>query len=359
MNHMNHALSLAKRALGSVSPNPAVGAVVVKNGCVVGEGWTQPPGQPHAEIMALRQAAGNAVGGTLYSTLEPCNHHGKTPPCTQAILAAGIETIHVSIRDPNPGVVGGGFDLLKRSGMNATEGDCAEDVSTLMEAYLKHVTKGIPFVTAKFAISLDGKIATRCGDSKWISSEESRRYANGMRSLSDAVMVGINTVLVDDPKLTARDDRNRPLLNQPLRVIVDSRGRIPRDAQVFSNQGDLVLAVAAIQELERKALVDMMVGVEVAPADDGSVDLEEILRRLGARGITSVLVEGGAILLGSLFDHKLVDKVVAWVAPTVIGGSDAPTAVKGSGVKSMTDALRLKRVDIQNIGCDVVITGYS
>ena len=234
MSHMRRALSLAGRAVGSVSPNPAVGAVVVKDGAVVGEGWTQPPGQPHAEVMALRQAGEKSAGAALYSTLEPCHHYGRTPPCTETILAAEVAEVHAAVVDPNPLVSGKGAAHLNEAGVKTVLGEEEEEARRLMEAYFKHITTGLPFVTAKFAMSLDGKTATRTGDSKWISGEEARRYANSLRAASDAIMAGISTVLADDPRLTARDDNDNPLARQPLRIVVDSRGRTPEGARMLS-----------------------------------------------------------------------------------------------------------------------------
>ena len=358
MSHMDRALSLARRALGPASPNPSVGAVIVKGSAVVGEGWTQPPGGPHAELVALREADADAAGATLYTTLEPCNHHGRTPPCTQAIVDAGIAAVHVAVHDPNPNVEGGGLELLQRSGIDVTVGEGEDEARVVMEAYLKFVTTGVPFVTARFATSLDGKLATRTGDSRWISSEESRRYAHGMRAVSDAILAGINTVVVDDPQLTARDESGSPLDRQPLRVIVDSRGRTPGDARLLSEPGRTLVAVASVDDATRRRLIDMGVDVESAPGENGAVDLAELLRRLGRRNVTSVMVEGGGTILGSLFDRGLVDKVVAWVAPTIIGGRDAPVAVGGLGAEKIADALKLDRVEVVQMGRDVAIIGY-
>ena len=358
MSHMDRALSLAWLALGSVSPNPAVGAVVVNDGVVVGEGWTQPPGQDHAEIVALRQAGEKAVGASLYTTLAPCNHQGRTPPCTDAIVRSGVATVHAGTVDPNPAVLGKGLSRLEEAGIRTHVGEGEPDALKVTEAYRKFITTRQPFITAKFAMSLDGKIATRTGDSRWVSGEESRRYAQGMRAVSDAIMAGINTVLADDPQLTARDENERALDRQPLRVIIDSRGRMPGDARLLSEPGRTLVAVANVDDAARDRLTDMGVDVESAPGEDGSVDLAELLCRLGQRDVTSVLVEGGGILLGSLFDDGLVDKVVAWVAPTIIGGRDAPTAVGGVGAEKMADALRLERVEVIQMGLDVAIIGY-
>ena len=359
MTPMERALALARRALGSASPNPAVGAVVVKDGAIVGEGWTQPPGQPHAEVMALGQAGPRAAGATLYTTLEPCNHFGRTPPCSQAIIEAQIVEVRAAVEDPNPMVDGGGRTRLSEAGIRTHVGEGEHEARELMESYLKFVTTGLPFVTAKFAVSLDGKIATHAGDSKWITSEESRGFVHQLRAASDAIMAGINTVLADDPQLTARDDKGIPLDRQPMRVLVDSQGRTPHRARLLSEPGQTLIAVALDDETARRKLKEAGAEVESVPAEDGSVDLARLLKVLGKRNITSVLVEGGGTLLGSLFDLGLVDKVVAFVAPTIIGGKTAPGPVAGTGVERMADAAHLHRVKVMPLGRDVVVTGYS
>ena len=358
MNYMERALGLARCALGSVSPNPAVGAVLVNGREVVGEGWTQPPGQEHAEIMALRQAGPRASGASLYVTLEPCNHLGRTPPCTDAIIEANVSEVHAALLDPNPHVETGGLSRLKKAGLKTYLGEGSEEALETMESYTKWVSTGLPFVTAKFAMTLDGKIATRTGDSKWISGEEARGYVHELRSASDAIMAGVNTVLADDPRLTARDADGRSRRRQPLRVLVDSRGRVPADAKLLSEPGRTLVAVARAEGDALAGLKASGAEVEAFPAADGLVDLPELLGLLGRREITSVLVEGGGTLLGSLFDQGLVDKVVAFVAPTIVGGSSAPSPVGGRGVESLREAHRLQRVKVMHLGADIAIVGY-
>jgi diaminohydroxyphosphoribosylaminopyrimidine deaminase/5-amino-6-(5-phosphoribosylamino)uracil reductase len=228
MDYMERALSLARMAVGNTSPNPAVGAVIVKDELIVGEGYTQPPGSDHAEIVALKQAGDSGKGATMYVTLEPCCFTGRTPPCTEAIIERGIAEVHIATLDPNPKVAGGGRDELKDAGVGVVVGERAEEARELNEAYFKYITTGQPFVTVKFAVSLDGKIATWSGDSHWISCEESRKFIHGLRRASDAVMIGVNTVILDDPRLTARD---KPQEKYPLRVIVDSKLRTPPTAR--------------------------------------------------------------------------------------------------------------------------------
>ncbi len=360
MDYMKQALSLAKLALGQVSPNPAVGAVVVKDGEVVGQGYTQPPGSWHAEVLALKQAGEKARGSVIYVTLEPCCHYGRTPPCTQTIIAAGISEVHMAMLDPNPLVSGKGEDELEREGIKTYVGEHKGEAKEINEAYIKFITTGMPFVTAKFAVSLDGKIATKNGDSKWISGSEARKYVHYLRYTADAIMAGANTVLADDPHLTCRHGgKGGEVRKQPLRVIVDGRGRTPLTAQVFSEPGKALLAVGKFVKPEKKEAF-AQVGAELLelPSDEGRVDLEKLLKALGEREITSVLVEGGGILLGSLFDFKLVDKVIAFIAPIIIGGEEAKTAVVGKGVDRVVDALKLERISVEKFGEDLMVSGY-
>ena len=356
--HMQRALELGWGALGTTSPNPAVGCVIARDGEVVGEGWTHPPGQQHAEAAALAQAGESARGATLYTTLEPCNHYGRTPPCSEAIIAAGVAEVRISVRDPNPHVEGGGIARLNEAGVRTHVGECADEAERLIEAFAKHSRTGMPFVTAKYAMSLDGKIAARSGDSKWISGGESREFAHLLRARSDAIMVGINTVLADDPQLTARDAGGNANERQPLRVVLDSHGRMPRDARMLGAPGDTLVAVAG-RELTSMDRMDR-IGVETlrVPEGKGGVDLPTVLATLGERDITSVLVEGGGATIGALFDLKLVDKVVAFVAPVIIGGDEAISPVGGIGIAKMEEALRLGDVEVRRFGGDVAVIGY-
>ena len=363
MQHMERALALGWGALGTTSPNPAVGCVIVRDSEVVGEGYTHPPGQRHAEAHALRQAGARAQGATLYTTLEPCNHYGRTPPCSEAIIAAGVAEVRIAVRDPNPNVDGGGIARLNEASIATRVGECAAEARRLIEAFAKHSRTRLPFVTAKFAMSLDGKIAARSGDSKWISGEQSREFAHLLRARSDAIMVGINTVLADDPQLTARDAEGNANERQPLRVVLDSRGRMPQDAKMLSAPGNTLVVTAGPV---RPELVEGRSGSTGSPrteyievrGDDGRVDLRALMAMLGERDITSVLVEGGGAVLGALFDLKLVDKVVAFVAPVIIGGDEAISPVGGVGIADMRDALRLRDVDVRQFGNDVAVIGY-
>jgi diaminohydroxyphosphoribosylaminopyrimidine deaminase/5-amino-6-(5-phosphoribosylamino)uracil reductase len=361
MNYMGQALSLARLALGQASPNPAVGAVVVKKGTLVGQGYTQPPGSHHAEVLALKQAGEAARGGVMYVTLEPCAHYGRTPPCTEAIVAAGIKGVHMAMLDPNPIVSGRGKEDLEQKGIKTYLGEDAEAAREINEAYIKYITTGLPFVTAKFAISLDGKIATRRGNSRWISGPEARRYVHCLRYTSDAIMAGANTVIADDPHLTTRcsGGKGGTTHKQPLRVIVDGEGRTPPDARVFSEPGKTLLALGQATTPEKKAAF-ARAGAEVVelPATASRVDLGKLMEELGKRQITSVVVEGGGILLGSLFDQDLVDKVIAFIAPVIIGGAEAKTAVAGRGVDQVAESFRLEGIKVVKLGDDLMVSGY-
>ncbi|MFC1992448.1 bifunctional diaminohydroxyphosphoribosylaminopyrimidine deaminase/5-amino-6-(5-phosphoribosylamino)uracil reductase RibD [Chloroflexota bacterium] len=361
MDYMEQALSLAQLARGQVSPNPAVGAIAVKKGTVIGQGYTQPPGSPHAEIVALNQAGANARGSTMYVSLEPCCHQGRTPPCTQAIIDAGVSSVHMAMLDPNPLVSGRGKSELEQAGIKIYVGEHETEARETNEYYAKFITTGMPFVTAKFAVSLDGKIATKKGDSKWISSEESRKYVHNLRYISDAIMTGVNTVLVDDPYLTARcGGKGGMTKKQPLRVIVDCRGRTPLKARMFSEPGKTLLATGKLDEPKRvAAFARADAELLELPAEKEMVDLRTLLKVLGERGIASVLVEGGEIILGSLFDSGLVDKVIAFIAPIIIGGKEAKTAVGGEGVDKVANSLRLEHVRIERFNGDVMVSGYT
>ena len=358
-----HALRLARSALGRVSPNPAVGAVLVKEGRVIGSGWTQPPGGAHAEMVALREAGDQANGATMYVTLEPCPHYGRTPPCTSAIIAAGVAEVRIAKLDPNPKVDGGGKRALQSAGIRVTvglqDGENDWEAQRIIEAFAKHITTRLPFLTAKFAVSLDGKMATSTGESQWISGEESRLEAHRLRAECDAVIVGIGTVLADDPWLTARMALGSGVSPvQPLRVVVDSRARLPAGARMLQQEGHTLVAVADAPPDRRNALVTAGAEVVALPGPDGRVDLPALMRLLGERDVTSVLVEGGAQLLGAIFDGHLVDKVVAFVAPVVIGGGLAPSPVAGRGAFKLAEAMRLRDVRHRAVGDDMMITGY-
>lgn len=360
--YMECALSLAELARGYASPNPAVGAVVVRDGIIVGMGYTQPAGSDHAEVMALRQAGDLARGAAMYVSLEPCCHYGRTPPCTQAIINAKIAEVHIALIDPNPAVSGHGVRELDAAGIKTHVGSHQEEAYEVNEAYVKYITTGLPFVITKFAMSLDGKIATKTGQSKWISNREARDFVHALRHTVDAIMVGVNTVIADDPQLTARCccGKGGKAKTQPLRLIVDSQGRTPLDANVFKQPGrTLLAAVEPLNKDTKNRLTQIGVEVLEVPGAEGRVNLPNLLEVLGASGIVSILVEGGSELLGSLFDRKLVDKVLVFISPIIIGGGQAKTAVGGNGVGMIAEALCLNRIQFSNFGDNIMACGYT
>lgn len=356
---MRRALELARQALGSTSPNPAVGAVVVKEGRIVGEGRTQPPGGPHAEIVALREAGDAAQGAALYVTLEPCCHQGRTGACTKAIVDAGVREVHFSHLDPDPNVSGRGKRALEEAGIAVHVGEGEAEARRINEAYIKHRTTGLPFVIAKFAVSLDGKIAAASGDSRWVSSPQSREWSHRQRTQIDAIVVGVRTVLVDDPELTARPQGSAEGVRQPLRIVADSRGRTPETAKVLAGPGQaLIVTTSRSTATWRRTMAAKGAEILIVPLYRGKTDLLELLRELGLRQVLSLLVEGGGGLLGGFFDRKLVDKVQAIIAPMIIGGERSPTAVAGHGAHRMDEAMRLRETAVERLGSDLLVTGY-
>jgi diaminohydroxyphosphoribosylaminopyrimidine deaminase/5-amino-6-(5-phosphoribosylamino)uracil reductase len=331
-----------------------VGAVVVDAaGKVAGEGFHEKAGRPHAEREALRRAGKRARGGTLYTNLEPCVHQGRTPPCVEAVIAAGVRRVVTSMIDPDPRVRGAGIARLREAGIEVDVGVQRAEAERLNEFYIKHRSTGRPFVTAKYAISLDGKIATRTGDSRWITGEDARRHTHWLRSMHDAIMVGINTVLRDDPELTAR----LPDARQPLRVIADSNLRTPATAKVLP--GALIMASEAAPTERALALREAGAEVQLLPfMADGRLELEAVLDELGRRQLLSLLVEGGGELHGAFFSEGLVDKVCAYVGPLVVGGVQAPGPVGGEGAARLADAWRLQDVEMTRVGEDMLVSGY-
>lgn len=338
--YMQRALALARRGLGKTSPNPCVGAVLVRNGKVLGEGWHRQAGGPHAEVFALQK--GNARGATLYVTLEPCCTHGRTPPCTDAIIAAGVQRVVVAASDPNPKHNGRGLAVLKKAGIKVEAGLLADEATRLNESFNKWITTGYPLVIAKAALTLDGKIATRTGDSKWITSEAARRVAHQLRARVDAVMVGAGTVIEDNPSLTLRHGVTG---RQPVRIAVDTRGRSPLKSHLFNDaHKSKTIVVTGLQSSPewRAKLEAKGVTVLLLKARGSHVGMPAMLRAVGKLNITSVLVEGGGGLLGALFEDELVDKVAFFFAPKIIGGMESRVPIEGRGARTMREALNLK-----------------
>ena len=355
---MQRALELARGALGTTSPNPSVGAVIAKGDQIVGEGCTQPPPGDHAEIVALKQAGESARGAVLYVTLEPCPHIGRTPPCVDAIIEAGIAELLYAMADPDPQVEAGGGRKLEAAGIAVRVGEGEAEGRRINEAFIKHRAKGTPFVIAKFAASLDGRIAAASGDSRWVSGPEAREWAHDMRTKIDAILVGSSTVVVDDPLLTARPG-GKDAERQPLRIVVDSRGRTPPMARVLGGPAPTLIAtLKGAAEPWRSSLRAAGAEVLELPSEGERVDLAALLRELAGRDVLSLLVEGGGVILGSFFDAGLVDKLHAIIAPIVVGAEDAPAAVAGRGAYRMADALRLRDITVDRLGEDLLVTGY-
>ncbi len=356
---MQRAIELAARGLGQTSPNPAVGALVVQAGGIVGEGWHEYAGGPHAEVNALRAAGQAAYGGTLYVSLEPCNTQGRTPPCTDAIVKAGINRVIIGTLDPNPAVSGRGVLALRAAGVTVDEGPLAAEAAQLNEAYNKYIVSGLPFVTLKTAMSLDGRIATKTGSSRWITGEPARAKAHGIRSINDAVLTGIGTVLADDPRLDVRLDGYTG--HQPVRIVVDGKGRIPASALVIQGapKQTTIIATTDLMSLDAsQKLSEAGAEIMVVPRHGDRIDLQRLLRELGQRGLVSIMVEGGAALTTAFITEGLVDKYVFFVAPKLIGGTAALGFYGGVGVEDIEDARGLRFDTCENIGDDIMIEAY-
>ena len=355
---MRRAIELGDAGLGTTSPNPSVGCVIVRDGAVAGEAYSAPAGGPHAEVRALEQAGDQARGANVYVTLEPCSHFGRTPPCADALIAAGVGAVHVATLDPDKRVSGEGVGKLRAAGIDVTVGDGEAETRRSLEFHIKHRTTGLPFVIAKFAATLDGKIAATSGDSRWVAGDEARAWAHAFRTKVDAIMCGVNNVLLDDPQLTARPN-GQPSERQPLRIVADSRGRTPLDARVLGPGGKTLIATTDASAPEwRNAVEALGAEVTVLPADaSGRVDMAALAKTLGERDVVSLLVEGGGVLHASLFASGLVDKVHAIIAPKIVGGTMYP-AVAGEGAAHMSEAIRLQQIEVTRLGDDVAIVGY-
>lgn len=352
---MKMALMLARKGSGMTHPNPMVGAVVVKDGRVVGKGYHRGPGTPHAEVMALREAGERSIGSTLYVNLEPCNHHGRTPPCTHAILESRVSRVVMAMRDPNPHVRGGGAERLRKAGLAIEEGVLQREAAELNRSYLSLVLRGRPWVTVKMAATADGKAAAPDGSSRWITGEEARRAVHRLRRECDAIMVGIGTAIADDPELTVRMAPLRSA-NPPLRVVVDSRLRLPEENRLAKGGFPPVMVVVSRGHDRERAELLRKRGVEVVECgDEDKVDLSELLRLLGDRGVAHLLVEGGPELVGAFFRQGLVDEVLLFLAPRVLGNMRARDWITGLDIASLEEALELEWVEARRAGRDLVL----
>lgn len=348
--YMRRALELAERGRGRTSPNPMVGCVIARDGRVLGEGYHERAGDPHAEVNAVR-AAGDIAGATVYVTLEPCCHEGRTPPCTDMLIAARPARVVAAMSDPNPRVSGEGLFRLREAGIQVDVGLLEAEAARLNEAFIKYITTGTPFVIAKCGMSLDGKIATHTGDSRWVTCEESRRMVHRLRNEVDAILVGSRTVMLDDPSLTTRLDSGK--VKDPIRVILDADDYLDTDRRVFHIDSAAPTWVAVPDDRSYEGAEMLRI-----PRDRSGLDMRQLMRTLAAREVTSVLIEGGGTTHASAFEAGVVDKVMFFVAPKIVGGRDAVTAVEGEGVARMSEAIALDRLSATPVGEDFLIEAY-
>jgi diaminohydroxyphosphoribosylaminopyrimidine deaminase/5-amino-6-(5-phosphoribosylamino)uracil reductase len=362
-DYMNMAIDLAKRGAGFTSPNPMVGAVIVKDGQIVGRGYHENLGGAHAEINAINDAGESARGATLYVNLEPCNHTGRTPPCTEKILEAGIKRVVVAMKDPNPDVKGGGAEYLKDTGIDVQMGICEDEARKLNEAFIKFASTKQPFVTIKCAATLDGRIATKTGDSRWVSNDASRRFVHRLRHASDAIMVGVNTVKKDDPALTSRLDDIKG--KDPVRFILDTRFSIPEKSKVLrpESESDTIVIIgdsATGPDISNKRIRIEKNNVKVisSPERNDLIDLKALMALLGTMGMTSLLIEGGSRVIASSLSTGIVDKAIFFYAPKILGGDDGVPMCKGPGPTSMAQCIQVEDIRVRQFDSDVMIEGY-
>ncbi len=357
--YMMRALELAKGGWGKTNPNPLVGAVIVRDGEIIAEGFHEVIGCAHAEAAAFYNAKADVRKGTMYVNLEPCSHYGRTPPCADKIIENGIKRVVVGMVDPNPKVSGRGIEMLRNAGIEVTVGVLEEEAKRLNEIFIKYILKKKPFVILKAAMTLDGKISTFNGDSKWITGESSRMYVHGIRDRVSAVMVGINTVIRDNPSLTTRLGVKKG--SDSVRVIIDSRGRLPENSNVIdvkSDKGVILATTAAIDKEKQKLLEAKGVRIVKVGGSDGHVDLVKLMDELYALEIDSILLEGGGNLNASALKYGIVDKVMFFVSPKIIGGRDAITPVEGEGAEFIKDSINLKNIRVERFDDDILIEGY-
>ena len=352
---MKCAIELAYRGEGGADPNPLVGAVIVKNGRIIGEGWHKRCGEAHAEVNAFNSLSESCEGAEMYVTLEPCAHYGKTPPCALAVVEHKLKKVYVGILDPNPKVAGKGIEIIKNAGIEVETGVLEDECRELNKIFLKYITTGLPYVHSKFAMSLDGKIACYTGESKWISCEESRAEVQKLRNKYMGIMVGINTVLADDPRLTCRLENGR----HPYRIVVDSCLKIPLKSKVIGTDGKCIIGTISEDENKIKALEEMGVRIVKTKPENGKVELNELMQNLGVLGINGILLEGGGTLNFAALQSGIIDEVTAYIAPKIIGGSRAKTPFGGEGFAKIADCVELSGLNVINIGTDIVVNGKA
>ena len=355
-DYMKRALALAEKGMGHTNPNPMVGAVIVKDGRIIGEGYHERCGEGHAEVNAFKHCTEDPRGADMYVTLEPCSHYGKTPPCADLIISKKIARVFVGADDPNPQVSGRGIKKLRDAGIEVVTHLMAEESIDLNEVFMKYIRNKEPFIVLKTAMSLDGKIATVSGESQWISSEGSRMHSQGLRARYMAILAGIGTVLADDPRLTCRLEGKR----SPIRIIADSTLRIPENAKVLDEQDKAPTIIAVgdgCDKRKKERLCERGIRIIEVPGEDGRVDFEALFKKMGSLGIDSILAEGGGTVAGTLVAKGLADRVTAYIAPMLIGGKDAKTPVEGEGIERLETAMRLRDVECEMIDGDIMLTG--
>ena len=358
-DYMQMALELAAKGRGFTSPNPMVGAVVVKDGRVVGSGYHRRVGGPHAEVNALADAGDAAKGATLYVTLEPCNHTGRTPPCTESIIKAGIKRVVVAMPDPNIDVIGGGNGYLQQQGIEIVSGVCEKQAKRLNEVFIKFATTHLPFVILKCAATLDGRIATRSGDSKWVTGESSREFVHRLRHAVDGILVGVDTVKMDNPSLTTRIKDGNGL--DPVRIILDTHLSTPLDAKVLLQESDadtLIVTAESVPDSKKEAARQSGAKVITCPLRDERIDLQTLMNKFGAMGLTSILIEGGSRVIASALKAGIVDKILFFYAPKILGGDDGIPICRGTGPELMKDSLEVADINFHRFDDDILIEGY-
>ncbi len=355
---MKTALGIAEKGIGFTNPNPLVGAIVVKHGKIIAKGYHEKYGENHAEINALNTAIESVSGATMYVTLEPCSHFGKTPPCVNKIIESGIKKVVIAMEDPNPRISGNGVKILKENGIEVKVGILRKKAEKLNEIFIKYISMGRPFTIMKVGMSLDGKIATYTGESKWITGEKSREYGHLLRQKVSAILVGVNTIIMDNPLLNIRLDKIQ--CNDPIRIVLDSYGRTPLTSKVLNiNPFNTIIVVTNVAPIKNiKAFKKKGAKVIVTPTKNGMVDLQFLMDELGKKEIDSLLIEGGGRVNFSFLKENLVDKVVFFIAPKIIGGRNAKTPVEGEGIAYLEKVINLKNLEVHNLAEDIRVEGY-
>jgi diaminohydroxyphosphoribosylaminopyrimidine deaminase/5-amino-6-(5-phosphoribosylamino)uracil reductase len=357
-DYMRKAIELSKLGIGHVNPNPLVGAIIVKNNNIIGKGYHKKYGGPHAEINAFNSVTEDVTGAQMYVTLEPCSHYGKTPPCVDKIIDNKISKVYIGMKDPNPLVAGNGIQKLIDNGIEVEVGILEDEIKKLNEIFIKYITTEKPFCIMKTGMSLDGKIGTYSKDSKWITNEHSREYVHYIRNRVAGIMVGIGTIIEDNPSLTTRLEGINT--TDPIRIIVDTNGRTPINANIFNNNSNAKTIIATTNKANKDKLNQLKDKAEIiiTPEKDNKVDLSYLIKKLGEQKIDSILIEGGGTLNWSALNENIVDKVITFIAPKIIGGKEAITPIEGKGVNKVKDSIRVTNINIDRFYDDIMVEGY-